>query len=86
MRYRLTTEGGETVTLVAHIDEDFGRLYLDLRSADRSQAYQDVQIFLPFTLVETGQKGAGVLELGKKLEGADVVEAARQRSASRVRA
>jgi hypothetical protein len=85
VRYVLKTESGETITLVAHIDQDYGRLYLDLRSPDHEQAYQDVQIFLPYTLVETGQRGAGVLELGKKLVGKDVVQAARQRSASRPR-
>ncbi|MGH9119306.1 MAG: hypothetical protein ACRD0A_15935 [Acidimicrobiales bacterium] len=86
VRYRLTTLAGEVATLVAHVDEDLGRLYLDLRAPDHAQAYQDVQLFLPFTLLETGQRGAGVLELGKKLEGAEKVEAARRRSASRVSA
>jgi len=82
VRYRLTTVGGEVATLVAHVAGDYGRLYLDARSADRGKVYQDVQIFCDYTLVETGQKGAGVLEVGKFLEGAGVADSSK-RSASR---
>ena len=46
------------------------------------QVYQDVQIFCDYTLEETGQRGAGVLEVGKFVTGADVVERTRA-SASR---
>jgi hypothetical protein len=40
--------------------------------------YEDVQIFCDFTLEEDGSTGAGVLEVGKYLCGADIVERARQ--------
>lgn len=82
LRYRLTTVGGEVVTVVAHVDSDYGRLYLDVRSPDRTKVYQDVQVFCDYTLEETGQRGAGVLEVGKIVQGEGIAELAR-RSASR---
>jgi hypothetical protein len=85
VRYRLRTRDGETCTVVAHIASDYGRLYLNARNADRTQVYQDVQVFCDMTLEETGQRGAGVLELGKFYEGPDAGEVT-ARSASRVAA
>jgi hypothetical protein len=82
VRYRIETVGGDVATVVAHISRDYGRLYLDARSADRSRIYQDVQIFCDFTLAETGQRGSGVLEVGKRGEG-DGVADRWKRSASR---
>lgn len=84
VRYRLMTEGGQQATLIAHIaTADYGRLYLDARSKDRATVYQDVQMFCDFTIEETGQKGSGVLEIGKRLVGEGIAERA-MRSASRV--
>lgn len=84
VRYGLRTQGGQQATLVAHIATgDYGRLYLDARSKNHDQVYQDVQMFCDFTIEETGQKGAGVLEIGKRLLGAGIAERA-MRSASRV--
>jgi hypothetical protein len=83
VRYRLTTVAGETWTVTAHIASDYGRLYLNARSADRSEVYQDVQIFCDMTLEETGERGAGVLELGKFYDGPDAASLT-ARSASRV--
>jgi len=37
------------------------------KSEDRAQLYQDRQIFCDYTLGETGERGCGVLELGKYL-------------------
>jgi hypothetical protein len=83
VRYRLTTQGGQVATLVAHIaSADYGRLYLDARSKDRAKVYQDVQMFCDFTLEETGQRGSGVLEIGKQLVGEGIADRA-ARSASR---
>jgi hypothetical protein len=83
VRYRLTTVSGDTVTVVAHIASDYGRLYLNARSPDRTQVYQDVQIFCDMTLEETGERGAGVLELGKFYDGPDAASVT-ARSASRI--
>lgn len=82
VRYRLTTADGEMRTVVAHLASDVGRLYLNARSADRLQVYQDVQVFCAMTLEEEGLGGAGVLELGKFYEGPDAAELT-ARSASR---
>lgn len=84
VRYRLTTQGAQVATLIAHIaTSEYGRLYLDARSKDHSKVYQDVQMFCDFTIEETGQKGSGVLEIGKQLVGEGIAERA-MRSASRV--
>jgi hypothetical protein len=77
VRYRVTTVGGVSATVVAHLSRAYGRLYLSARSPDRTQVYQDVQMFCDVTLEETGQRGAGVLEVGKHVEGPDVVERTR---------
>jgi hypothetical protein len=83
VRYRLTTAEGATCTVVAHLASDVGRLYLNARSPDRTQVYQDVQVFCRMTLEEDGLEGAGVLELGKFYDGPDAAELT-ARSASRV--
>jgi hypothetical protein len=84
VRYRLTTEDGQVATIIAHIaSSEYGRLYLDARSKDHTKVYQDVQMFCDFTIEETGQKGYGVLEIGKQLVGEGMAERA-MRSASRV--
>jgi hypothetical protein len=84
VRYRLTTEDGEVATLIAHIDSaEYGRLYLDARNKEHTKVYQDVQMFCDFSIEETGQRGYGVLEIGKQLVGEGIVERAK-RSASRV--
>lgn len=78
--YRVETVGGEVATVVAHLGDDYGRLYLDARSPDRATVYQDVQIFCDYTLLETGQRGSGVLELGKRARGPGIGEDAAYRS------
>ena len=83
VRYRVSTVAGASATLIAHIATDYGRLYLNARSPDRSEVYQDVQIFCDMTLEETGERGSGVLELGKFYDGPDAA-ALTARSASRV--
>ena len=62
----MATTGGARATVIAHLPRDYGRLHLDARSPDRTRIYHDVQIFCDFTLVETGQHGAGVIELGQR--------------------
>lgn len=74
VRYRILTTAGETYTVVAHIASDFGRHWLNARSADRSEAYEDCQIFCDYTLEETGQRGAGVLEVGTYLSGPGIAD------------
>lgn len=69
VRYKITTAEGDIYTVVAHIGSDFGRHWLNAKSADRSQAYEDCQIFCDYTLEETGERGAGVLEVGTHLSG-----------------
>jgi aminoglycoside phosphotransferase (APT) family kinase protein len=66
VRYRIETVGGQVATVIAHLGRDYGRLHLDARASDRSTIYEDVQIFCDYTLVETGQHGSGVIELGKR--------------------
>ncbi len=83
VRYRVTTVAGDTATVIAHIASDYGRLYLNARSPDRSEVYQDVQIFCDMTLEETGERGSGVLELGKFYDGPDAATST-ARSASRL--
>ena len=83
VRYRLTSADGAAHTVVAHLTRDYGRLYLNARSPDRTRVYQDVEVFCDMTLEEEGLRGAGVLELGKLYEGADAAEVT-ARSASRV--
>lgn len=65
VRYRLTTVGGRTIDVTAHLSERYTVLYLNARHPDRSQVYQDAQLFCPFTRHDTGERGAGLLELGK---------------------
>lgn len=72
--YRLETVGGDRWTVSATLQQDHGRLFLNARSADRSQIYMDVQVFCDFHLHETGQRGYGVLELGKHLQGPGIAD------------
>lgn len=78
--YRIRTVDDDVCTVTARLDQDHGRLYLNARSADRSQLYMDVQTFCDFELAETGQVGAGVLEVGKYLEGEGVADRYGKRS------
>lgn len=72
--YRITGIDGRTATVTAHLAEPYGRLFLNARSPDRSQVYLDVQVFCDYTLAETGQRGVGVLEVGKHLEGPGIAD------------
>ena len=72
--YRIRTVEGDVHTVTARLEEDHGRLYLNARSPDRSRLYMDVQTFCDFQLAETGQVGAGVLEVGKYLEGPGIAD------------
>ena len=74
VRYRITTTAGDTYTVIAHTSSDFGRHWLNARSEDRSEAYEDCQIFCDYTLEETGQRGAGVLEVGTHLSGPGIAD------------
>lgn len=72
--YRLRTAGGREHTVIAHVAEPHAVLYLNAKSADRAQLYQDRQVFCDYTLAETGERGCGVLELGKHLSGPGVAD------------
>lgn len=72
--YRLTTMAGETHEVTAHLGEDYGRLFLNARSEDRSEIYEDVQMFCDFTHQGTGERGVGVLEIGKYSSGEGVAD------------
>ena len=84
--YVVRTADGAKYTITAHLESaDYGRLYLNARNADRTAVYQDVQNFCDMTCAETGQRGSGVLELGKYYDGPDAY-AKTTRSASRATA
>jgi hypothetical protein len=72
--YRLTAADGRRLTVTAHLEQPYGRLFLNFRSSDRARAYQDQQVMCDFTCAETGQRGAGVLEIGKRLVGPGVAD------------
>lgn len=72
--YTITTRGSRNLRLTAHLSDRYRILHLNARHPDRSQVYQDAQIFCPFTLDDTGQRGAGLLELGKYLHGDGIVD------------
>jgi len=72
--YTLQTATGRELHLTAHLSERYRILYLNARHPDRSQVYQDAQVFCPFTLHTTGQRGAGLLELGKHLSGDGIAD------------
>lgn len=73
--FRITTVDGRTTTVVAHLSgTDYGRLYLNARSPDRAQLYQDEQIFCDYTRLDDGARGTGVLELGKHLAGEGIAD------------
>jgi hypothetical protein len=83
VRYVVRTLSGQTASVVAHLGSDYGRLYLDARSRDRTKTYQDVQIFCDMTLEETGQRGTGVLEVGQLGIGAGVADTWRRTASAR---
>jgi hypothetical protein len=72
--YTITTASGRQIRLTAHLSDRYRILYLNARHPDRSQVYQDAQIFCPFTLNNTGATGFGLLELGKHLEGEGIAD------------
>ena len=72
--YTFQTVSGRELDLTAHLGERFRILYLNARHPDRSQVYQDAQVFCPFTLHSTGQRGIGLLELGKHLRGNGIAD------------
>jgi hypothetical protein len=72
--YRLVTRAGSRIELTAHLAERYRILSLDARHPDRSQIYQDAQVFCPFTRHDTGERGAGLLELGKHLAGPGIAD------------
>lgn len=72
--YALTTHARGRLEVTAHLSDHIRILHLNARHPDRSQVYQDAQIFCPFTLETTGQRGAGLLELGKHLEGPGIAD------------
>jgi hypothetical protein len=74
VRYRITTVDGRTRTVIAHLEDPIGRLYLNARSPDRTQLYMDVQTFCEYTDEDTGERGSGVLEVGKHLAGPGVAD------------
>ena len=74
MTYKVALADGEVCTVTAHIGSDHGRHWLNARTPDRSQIYLDCQIFCDMTLHETGQRGYGVLEVGKHLEGEGIAD------------
>jgi hypothetical protein len=83
VRYAASTVSGRTATVVAHLGSDYGRLYLDARSRDRTKTYQDVQVFCDMTLEETGQRGTGVLEVGQLGVGAGIADTWRRTASAR---
>lgn len=72
--YTVTTASGEEHVVTAHLADDFGRLFLNARSEDRNEIYEDVQMFLEFTHQGTGERGVGVLEIGKYNRGEGVAD------------
>ena len=72
--YVLTLEDGSTRRLVAHIASAYGQQTLNFRSKDRSRAYQDIQLFIDWSLPDEGLTGAGILEIGKRLRGPGVAD------------
>jgi hypothetical protein len=72
--YRLTTVEGDRIEIVACLSGDFGRLDLNFKNKERTEAYEDRLIFCEFVLPATGQRGNGVLEIGKHLRGPAVAE------------
>lgn len=79
VRYRIHGADGSVHTVVAHLSRDIGRHYLNWYAADRSQAYEDCQVFCEYTLEETKSRGSGVLEVGQRIVGRARVEALRRR-------
>jgi hypothetical protein len=72
--YTIATASGQEHVVTAHLAEDYGRLFLNARSEDRSEIYEDVQMFVDFTHHDTGERGVGVLEIGKYNTGEGVAD------------
>jgi hypothetical protein len=72
--YAVHTRGGASIGLTAHLADRYRILYLNARHPDRSQLYQDAQIFCPYTRHDTGARGTGLLELGKHLSGPGIAD------------
>jgi len=72
--YVLRTSAGEEIEVVAEVGSDFGRLDLNFKSSDRTEAYEDRLIFCRFSIPATGEVGNGVLEVGKHLRGPAVAD------------
>lgn len=72
--YTVTTVGGETHVIAAHLSDAVAKLYLNARSADRSKVYQDCVIFCRFTDETTGEAGNGLLEVGKFAQGPGIAD------------
>lgn len=72
--YVIHTVAGQRIELVAHLADHYRILYLNARHPDRSQVYQDAQIFCPFSIPATGERGAGLVELGKHLSGEGIAD------------
>jgi hypothetical protein len=71
--YVVETLGGRRIRLTAHLSRRFRILYLNARHPDRSQVYQDAQIFCPYSRAD-GRRGSGLLELGKHLAGDHIAD------------
>lgn len=72
--YRLTLEDGSVRAITAHLEKPYARLFLNFRSADRARAYQDQQMFCDISDADTGARGVGVLEIGKRLMGPGIAD------------
>lgn len=72
--YRLATVGGDDIAVTAHLSRRYRTLFLNARHPGRSQVYQDVQLFCPFTRHDTGAIGAGLLEVGKHVAGEGIAD------------
>jgi hypothetical protein len=83
VRYRVRTVSGRETGVIAHLGSDYGRLYLDARSRDRSKTYQDVQIFCEMTREDNGERGTGVLEIGQRGVGDGIADSWRRTASLR---
>jgi hypothetical protein len=66
VRIRLVSSHG-TEILRAHLSDAVARFPLHATSRDRTRVYEDVEVFCEFTVEGTGERGAGLLEIGKLL-------------------
>jgi hypothetical protein len=72
--YVLTTVGGSRIVVTAHLSEQIRTLFLNARHPDRSQVYQDAQVFCPFSRDDVTGRGTGLLELGKHVTGPGIAD------------